>query len=192
MRSLFLFLAAISLAALQFSGCTDKNSREYTLDTTSTPAAPPPAAPAAETPAGDGEITINIKGQAIKEGSYKLRADQAFYNDADGVTTLKFTGMIDKDSAIVDIHFTGDKPGKFEIGKPSGKGEGKVTCNVLLWIPGAGIGTKFFYLGGSGTIDVTEVAPAVKGSFKGGGSDIVSLDSPTDITFEGTFSIVKK
>lgn len=191
MRSTFLFLAALSLAALQFTGCTDKNSREYTLDTTSTPAAPPPAAPAAETPAGDGELSINIKGEFFKEGTIKLRPEQAFYNDADGVTTLKFKGMIDKDSAVVQIDFTGDKPGKFEVGKPSGKGSGQNSCNVLLWIPGADIGSKFFYMGNTGSIDITEAAGTIKGTFKAGASDI-RAESPTDITVEGNFSIVKK
>ncbi len=190
MRSTILFLAVVSLAAFQFTGCTDKNSREYTLDTTTT-AAPPPAAPATETPAGDGELSINIKGEFFKEGAIKLKADQAFYSEADGVTILKFKGMIEKDSAIVELNFTGDKPGKFEVGKPSGKGSGKISCNVLLWIPGADIGSKFFYMGNSGTIEVTEAAPAIKGTFKGGATDI-RAETPSDITVEGSFSIVKK
>lgn len=190
MRSTLLFLAAISLAALQFTGCTDKNSREYTLDSLETKA-PPPAAPATETASGDGELSINIKGEFFKEGAIKLKADQAFFNESDGVTVLKFKGMIEKDSAIVEFNFTGDKAGKYEVGKPSGKGSGKVTCNVLLWIPGADIGSKFFYMGNTGEINITDAGASVKGTFKAGATDI-RAETPSDITVEGSFSIVKK
>lgn len=190
MRSTLLLFAAISLTALQFTGCTDKNSREYTLDSLET-TTPPSSAPAKEAPSGDGELSINIKGEFFKEGAIKLKADQAFYNEADGITVLKFKGMIEKDSAIVELSFIGDKAGKYEVGKPSGKGSGKVACNVLLWIPGADIGTKFFYMGNTGEINVTEAGSTVKGTFKGGASDI-RAETPSDITVDGSFSIVKK
>jgi len=190
MKKLTIYPILMLIAFTFFYGCSDKNSREYTLsDSVETkPAAPAPAP--VEEATGDG-LTLTIKGEMFKDGKHTLKPLSASYSDADGVTVLMFKGMLDKDSAQVEITFTGDKAGKFEVGKMSGKGNGKNGFTISGWIPGADPASKYLFLSNMGHIEISETGSVIKGTVKGGGTDI-RAETPSDLTLEGSFTIQKK
>ncbi len=190
MKKLASYSFILLFTVVLFVGCSDKNSREYTLsDSMETkPAAPAPAP--VEQASGDG-LTLTVKGEMFKEGKHTLKPLSASFSDADGVTVMMFKGMLDKDSAQVEITFTGDKTGKFEVGKMSGKGNGKTGFTISGWIPGADPGTKYLFISNMGEIEISESGSVIKGSLKGGGTDI-RAETPSDLTLEGSFTIQKK
>lgn len=188
MKKLIFHVPLFFIAVILLAGCGDNNSREYTLDTVAT--TPPPVAETA-TVATEGELSFTLKGEIFKDGKLVLQPLSAYYNEADGVTTVEFKGMIEKDSAVVNITFADTKPGKYEVGKMSGKGSGKNGFTVIGWIPGADPGSKYFYLSNTGEIDVKTYGDFIEGTIKGGATDI-RAESPSDLMFEGSFKIKKQ
>jgi hypothetical protein len=189
MKKLVFHVPLFFVMVILLTGCGDNNSREYTMTDSATTAPAPVVQP---TPAAtEGELTFSLKGEMFKDGKMSLQPLSAYYNDADGVTVVEFKGMIDKDSAVVNITFSDTKPGKFAVGKMSGKGSGKNGFTVIGWIPGADPGSKYFFLSNTGEIDITGYSDVIEGTIKGGATDI-RAETPSDLSFEGSFKIKKK
>jgi hypothetical protein len=183
----FSVIVLLIISMVVAAGCTDSNSRTYVLnDSTETKPATPTPAPA---PSTGQEMVLTIKGTIFKDAKVTLVSQSFRKNEADGVNEVIYKGMIEKDSVSITVNFIDTKPGKNEIAKMSGKGSGKNSFSLVGNAPGTDPGSKYFFEANAGEIVIIEnSAGMIKGTFKGGATDI-RAENPTDITFEGSFSI---